>query len=211
MHLSRKGIEWREVVGGKPIQDITLNGAEWEAKWSVTQGAAWHCNTTAPYPLALDSVVSFEAKGPAVATKIYRGPGKTAIKVSRRAKGDDPVTFRLTIKYLPPPAAAGSDGAKEPEAKQSRDGYGAASPPGGNRSLTVAAPMTPVAWRGIYGTGAALFARHLPRFSTDVHTGLRQRGLSVAGREGLVAVLFEHGPDKGMHGALVVRNQRLLA
>jgi hypothetical protein len=104
-HISRAGVEWRGAIWYYKLIDATINGVPWQPGQDA-------------YPLAVDSVLGFEARGQVVAAKVDRGPGRTAIRITRKVKADEPVTFRLTIKYLPPPTAAGSDGAKEPEAKK---------------------------------------------------------------------------------------------
>jgi hypothetical protein len=104
-HFSRAGMEWRGAIWYYKLIDATINGVAWEPGQEA-------------HPPAMDSVLSFEVRGQVIAAKVDRGPGKTAIRITRKVKADEPVTFRLAVKYLPPPAAAGSDGAKEPEAKK---------------------------------------------------------------------------------------------
>jgi hypothetical protein len=118
LHLSRQGIAWRE-VSHPPLVDILLNGTSSDPKWDCT-GHPYYIYGCSPQPPVVDSVVSHASKGQVTVTKVDRGPGKYCLRIAKppRTKGDESVTFRLLIKYLPPPTAAGSDGAKEPEVKK---------------------------------------------------------------------------------------------
>ena len=113
LHLSRNGVEWREVTGPKPIQDVTLNGVAWatrETDWICRNYSAWE--TKASYPLAVDRVGRrVEAVGQITHTEDRNIPGKCIIRLNRTGKAKSTVPFKLTIKYLPPPTA-GSEVAK---------------------------------------------------------------------------------------------------
>jgi len=112
LHLSRSGMEWRR--SGHPIVDITLNGIPDEPAWKDDGDFR---SKTLPQPPAMAGVVSYEVRGQVTVTKIDRGPGKYCLCITKpsRVKADEPVTFKLLIKYLPPLTAAGRDGVKESE------------------------------------------------------------------------------------------------
>jgi hypothetical protein len=117
LHMSDAGIAWRD-VSHPNLVDIQINDTPSEPKWDST-GHPHYISSTGNMPPAVDSVVSHQFRGQVLVSKVDRGPGKYCLRISRpsRVKADEAITFRLLIKYYPPPTAAGSRGEKEPGAK----------------------------------------------------------------------------------------------
>jgi hypothetical protein len=116
VHLSKRGIELRH-FWGNPLSNVTVNGVDWDVTKRRVLGGGLH-DVEEPFAVDIDEVVKWEAKGNVQVKRIFRGPGITALQVTRKDKAPT-TTFAITVSYRPPLMSGeqqgGTDkGGKEP-------------------------------------------------------------------------------------------------
>ena len=106
LYCSKKGIQWKNSAGNRPVDDITVNGVAWAPVFGG--GASGRFTSDEVLPMNVGTVLRWKTSGLVKSTKLDRGPGLVGFLIRIKDNEHRPATFTLDIEYQPAPVVEGS-------------------------------------------------------------------------------------------------------